>query len=204
MQSGGEFKDDATYLYPKTNGRGIKLYDSTGAEAATLIRDLSDFKIDSGTGANLRIQGRGGIIYFYAGANERGYMTSSEFNPSSNGVLSLGSSSKKWGKLWLNSFIGRSTTASITASTTQAQGQGALTTAINEVSVCANANDVITLPTAAAGHQIIVINNGAQTLQIFPASGDNLGAGVNASTTLAAAGKAMFTAWDATNWKQMI
>lgn len=98
----------------------------------------------------------------------------------------------------------RSVNAGVTASTTRTQGQGAQTLDIIQVSVCANANDTITLPTASAGRHATVINSGAQILQIFPASGDDLGAGVNTATTLAAAGKALFVAYDATNWKQLI
>lgn len=101
-------------------------------------------------------------------------------------------------------FIIRSVTAGITASTTQTQGQGALTKEFNQVSVCANANDTVTLPVAAAGKMCAIVNNGAQTLKIFPASGDNLGAGVDTATTLAAAGKAIFIAYDATTWIQFI
>lgn len=93
------------------------------------------------------------------------------------------------------------TTASITASTTQTQGQGALTSDINEVSTCANANDTVTLPTASAGRTCIVINNGAQTLKIFPASGDNLGAGVDTATTLASGSNVFYVTYDATNWE---
>ena len=94
----------------------------------------------------------------------------------------------------------RSVAAGLTASTTQAQGQGPLTCEINEVSTCANANDVRTLPTAVAGYRVVVINNGAQTLQVFPASGDNLGAGVNTSTTIIAGARKEFISYDATNW----
>lgn len=96
-----------------------------------------------------------------------------------------------------NSLVGQ------TASTTQTQGQGAIAANINifEVSVCANANDTVTLPSSpAAGIILWVINNGAQTLQIFPASGDNLGSGTNASTTLAAGGRMIFVAIDGDNW----
>jgi hypothetical protein len=92
-------------------------------------------------------------------------------------------------------------TAGITASTTQSQGQGALTTSVNEVSTCANLDDVVTLPTAVAGAFVEVINNGANTLQIFPASGDNLGAGANTSVQLEPNESITFIAYDATNWK---
>ena len=104
------------------------------------------------------------------------------------------------GDIYSAGNIKRSVTATITASTTQTQGQQPLTADYNQVSVCANANDVVTLPTAVTGMQVIVTNSGAQTLQIFPASGDNLGVGINASTTLATTKSAMFQAYDATNW----
>ncbi len=100
--------------------------------------------------------------------------------------------------------IQRSTTPTLTASTTQTQGQGALTSDINEISVCANANDVRTLPAALAGRQCLVINNGAQTLQLFPSSGCNLGAGLNTSTTIVAGSKKLFVAYNTVNWVQVV
>ena len=97
----------------------------------------------------------------------------------------------------------RGVTAGITASTTQTQGRGALTMDVNQVSVCANVNDTVTLPTAAAGLEIIVINSGAQTLKVFPASGDNLGAGVDTATTQATTVTNRYVAYDATNWVKL-
>lgn len=101
------------------------------------------------------------------------------------------------------SFL-RNVTTTITASTTQAQGQGALTTDINEVSTCVNVNDTVTLPAALAGRHCLVINNGANTLQVFPASGDDLGAGVNTSTTITSGSRKLFIAYDTTNWEPVI
>ena len=92
------------------------------------------------------------------------------------------------------------TMAGITASTTQTQGQGPLTAVVNEISVVANANDTVTLPSAGAGKTCVIINNGAQTLRIYPASGDNLGAGVNTATTLTATSRRRYVAYDSTNW----
>lgn len=99
-----------------------------------------------------------------------------------------------------DALIVRDTNAGLTASTTQTQGQGALTAEVNEVSTVANANDTVTLTAATAGRFQIIINNGVNTLQIFPASGDNLGAGVDASTTLEPNEVVDFVAYDATNW----
>ncbi|OGM06194.1 hypothetical protein A2125_00930 [Candidatus Woesebacteria bacterium GWB1_43_5] len=98
-------------------------------------------------------------------------------------------------------IIKDSVTATITASTTQTQGNGPLTTNINEVSVVANANDTVTLPAAAAGLCVKIANNGANVLQIFPASGDDLGAGVNTSDTLIATTNVEFCAYDNINWE---
>lgn len=102
----------------------------------------------------------------------------------------------------VNTFFHRKVTTGITASTTQTQGQGALTAEVNVISTVANANDTVTLPVALAGRKVWVINNGANTLQIFPASGDDLGAGVNTATTLASGSNLTFLAYDSTNWKQ--
>ena len=90
----------------------------------------------------------------------------------------------------------------ITASTTQSQGQQPLTQDVNEISVVANANDTVTLPSATAySRTITIINNGANTMQIFPASGDNLGAGVDTATTLAAGSNVQFVNYNVTNWE---
>jgi hypothetical protein len=102
-------------------------------------------------------------------------------------------------------LVGRmvnSVKAGITASTTQTQGQMPLTEDVNEISVVANANDVVTMPSAPAySRSVKIINNGANTLQIFPASGDNLGLGLNTSTTLASGANVCYTNYDATNYE---
>ena len=63
----------------------------------------------------------------------------------------------------------------ITASTTQTQGQQQLTSDVNEVSTVANNNDVVTLRQGSLGEEQTIINEGANTLQVFPASGDSIG-----------------------------
>lgn len=98
-------------------------------------------------------------------------------------------------------FLARSGTAGIVASTTQTQGQQPLTTEINEVDTVANTNDTVTLPTAVAFINCVIINDGVNSVQIFPASGDDLGDGVNVATTLSAGSNIRFIAIDATNWK---
>lgn len=92
---------------------------------------------------------------------------------------------------------------SITASTTQTQGQQPLLSSYNKISVVANVNDVVTMTSAGGGIAQTIVNKGVNTLQIFPAPGDDLGAGVDNSVTLAAGGNVTYLALDATNWESI-
>tara|TARA_R110002096_G_C14661938_1_gene728436 strand:- start:29176 stop:29841 length:666 start_codon:yes stop_codon:yes gene_type:complete len=94
-----------------------------------------------------------------------------------------------------------SVTTAISASVTQTQGQQPLTSRINDVGTVSNANDVVTLPTAIAALEVVVINEGANALQVFPATSDDIdGGATNASTTVAVGAVAHFYATDAVSW----
>jgi len=93
-----------------------------------------------------------------------------------------------------------SVTATITASTGSAQGGSPLVSKINQISVCANAGDSVTLPGAIAGTIITIINSGAAACDVFPASGDTLGAGANTAISLAANATVNYAAYDTANW----
>ena len=88
------------------------------------------------------------------------------------------------------------------ASTTQTQGAATqMRYGMNRITTCANANDAVKLPAARAGAECIVFNRGAQTAQVFPASGDKIeGGAADASTTLAASKNAWFGSVDGTDW----
>ncbi len=92
--------------------------------------------------------------------------------------------------------------ASVTASTTQTQAGGqALTRALNDVATVANADDAVVLPTVIAGNVVVVTNNGANRLQIFPFSGDAIdGLAANAAITCAVGTTAIFRAKSASAW----
>ena len=99
-------------------------------------------------------------------------------------------------------FIVKSVTAGITASTTQTQGEGVLVSMINEVSTVANAGDTVTLPSAVAGYEIKVFNNGANAMNVFPASGDNIDAtGVDTAVSQSVGDSIIYVAYDTTNWE---
>ena len=97
----------------------------------------------------------------------------------------------------------RSVEAAITADVGSIQGGSPITKDVNQISVCANAGDSITLPTAAAGLMVTIINNGAQACDVFPAASDDCGAGANTAVSLAAAANITYQAFDATTWFAM-
>ncbi len=103
-----------------------------------------------------------------------------------------------------NNFVGGDVKSGLTAGTTQTQAGGLdLTSRINEVSTVANTSDTVVLFAAYEGAECIIINNGANALRIYPASGDNLGSGANTvmTTNLATTDMIKFIAYDATNWR---
>lgn len=126
-------------------------------------------------------------------ATTTGYVTLSDRD---NGGLYVGTASKHW------RVQSAATQTAITASTTQSQGQQALTKGYFRyiVTTVGNANDVVTLPEPETGWEVIVCNRGANTLQVYPASGDDLGAGTNTSTTIAAGAVKRFLGIDNDTW----
>lgn len=89
----------------------------------------------------------------------------------------------------------------ITASTTQTQAGGtALTVSMNFVETVANKDDAVTLLSVSNGSEQSIINDGINTLQIFPALGDDLGNGVNASMELEVHEEVTFWGKDSTTW----
>ena len=96
----------------------------------------------------------------------------------------------------------KSVSAGVTAHVGSAQGNGAFVEDIVEIATCANIGDAVTLPTAVAGLQALVINHGANSADVFPASSDNINeAGANLAKALAADASLLCTAYDATNWE---
>ena len=78
----------------------------------------------------------------------------------------------------------KNVTTGVTAGTTQTQAGATETTAdIVEVGTCANANDGIQLTSGAVGDERTVINNGAENMQVWPDTGED----INNGTTNAAA-----------------
>lgn len=93
---------------------------------------------------------------------------------------------------------------SVTASATQTQaGATALTKQLNRITTCATTSDAVKLPTATEGLYVIVRNDGANAVAVWPNTSDAIdGGAVDAvdSNTLAAGAARTYTALDSTNW----
>lgn len=98
---------------------------------------------------------------------------------------------------WLESV-----TIGITAFATGGQASAVeLTTRLNLVGTVASAGDSVKLPTAVAGKEMIVVNKGANAMNLFPGSGDNInGTGVDTAVSVPAGNSLHVWAADATNW----
>lgn len=183
--------------------------DSGDVQALTV--NASDQVIVGDASATVRIEGGGGALVqagtqvFLDHASSAGIFYIGEvFRPNSDNITDLGASTHTWKNAYIGTSVRRGTTAGITASTTQTQGNGALTTEVNEVSIVANDNDTNTLPTASVGWEVTIVNNDAtEYSQLFPASGDNLGEGVDTATDIGPSGYRKYIAYDATNWEQV-
>jgi len=90
--------------------------------------------------------------------------------------------------------------AALTADAGSVQGGTPLTSTWNEVATVGTIGDSVTLPTAVTGHKVTIINSAANALDVFPASGDDLGAGGDTAASLAGGANITYLAIDATNW----
>lgn len=99
-----------------------------------------------------------------------------------------------------SSFITSSTTTGITAAGTNQATATSLTTQYNQVSTTASSTGV-KLPTALTGMEVVVINYGANTLNVFPNTGAQINAlGTNNANTLATVTSRRYVAISSTQW----
>jgi len=93
-----------------------------------------------------------------------------------------------------------STSNNVTAGT-NTQGQGALTTDLNVITTAAAAPSGVTLPTATLGRRIVIVNKGANIINVYPATGGSIDAlAANAAIAIPVNGLLEFNASSATQW----
>lgn len=90
----------------------------------------------------------------------------------------------------LQGGLSRKSTITAKAGGTQAAAVQ-LTSTLNKITVCATAGDSVAAPKAVAGSVVIVENQGAQSLNVFPkvGSGDTINAAATTVAYAVAAGK---------------
>lgn len=116
-------------------------------------------------------------------------------------ITAGGIEAQRWAELSGGVIQTNQNDVGLTASVTQTQAGGlALLSSYNEVATVGTTGDALTAFTVVAGTRLIVINNGANSLQLFPAVGDNIGAGVDTAISIAAGDIGIFIGRDATNW----
>lgn len=167
---------DSATLPPAVKGMEVIVF-NRGAEACDVFPAVGD---NHGAGANTAISLPPGEQFTFFGRSTSAW--DSFHNPRTGGAVGDG-------QFDITANVG----------STQATGEP-LYAGINEIGVCATAGDSVTLPSAVAGMQVVVINNGAASADVFPAVGDNVGGGVNAAVAVTAGSVRTFIAYDATNW----
>lgn len=95
-------------------------------------------------------------------------------------------------------------TTGISAGATQTQaGATQLTTYINVVATAAASGDGVKLPTAVAEKVVVIVNNGANPIKVWPFTGDTIeGGAVDAAYAVLVPAKSKIHFWakDAVNW----
>jgi len=89
----------------------------------------------------------------------------------------------------------------MTANTTQTQGSGPITAQFNVISTVANPNDTRTLPIPKEFDELVIINDGDNDLQLFPAISTDLGNGLNQPMILEEKERIKFIAKSDTAWE---
>ncbi len=178
----GPYLDDRYLMLNASNDSitaGLEINAAT-ADEPVLILQTTD---DNATNPILDVQDSGGT-------------TLTEITK--DGHLGIGVAPTEALQMGNDKLIAVDVNAGLTASVVQAQGEGALTAQINEISIVANKDDTVTLPSVTVGIEIEIINNGENTLLIFPALGDDLGLGTNNAEELEANERVKFVAYDTT------
>jgi hypothetical protein len=97
-----------------------------------------------------------------------------------------------------------STSATVTAGT-NAQGQGAIASDFNVITTAAANPSGVTLPTATTGRKVIIVNKGANPVNVYPATGAAIDAlAANAAISLPVGEILEFNASSTTQWYSTI
>ena len=110
-------------------------------------------------------------------------------------------------ELTTNFIKGSTRGLGLTADTGSVQGGQPLVSSFNVIDTSGTAGDSVTLPAVFSAGTVIFIKNGAaaNAIDVFPALGDDLGAGANTAAALAAGAGITYIATAANStWESLI
>lgn len=104
------------------------------------------------------------------------------------GSINLSGSETRWNRSYFEvGMLRMARDSGITAHAGGGQSSAyALTAGLNQITTVASANDSVVLPSATNGLVVVVVNAGANSANVFPASGDKINA-LSANTAFAVA-----------------
>ena len=144
------------------------------------------------------ISGLGTGVAAFLATPSSANLASAVTNETGTGALVFGTSPS----LTTPSLAGEtfSTTNNVTAGT-NTQGQGALTTDISVITTAAANPSGVTLPTATQGRRILIVNKGANPVNVYPATGTAIDAlAVNTAISIPVNSLLEFNASSTTQW----
>ena len=157
----------------------------------------------TGTGANIS-----GTLSVSGNANVGNlYSTGGVFAGALQGITSITANANvnTTGNLISNNYVFTGVTTSITANGTTQGTATSLTKQFNVVSTCTGTNYGVLLPASVAGLSIMVRNNTANTLYVYPASGSTINLlTANAAYQLGANSTNQFYCVSSTQWFSLV
>lgn len=176
-----------TELNPRSP-TGILVYQGEGTPEGVLA---------SGPGA-LYLDKAAGVLYGKtSGSGNTGWSAyTAVLETSTDGVILAGAvEAARYSGDGTDVLLSQEANVGLTADAGSVQGGGVITSSINVYSTVATIGDAATLPaTFLAGTLVYVKNDAANSMDVFPASGDDAGAGVDLAVAVAGGGWALFFA----------
>lgn len=199
------FDDNATHI------KYFRVFEVRGDQSASAYdtntnAPLFNIEIDTGNNVTESIHGSG--VWFNAYNTDDADFATFMWCDALNDTLQLGGA-PDWkvdvaGDLEISRKFINGLQNNLTADTGSAQGGTPLTRSVNRVTGVATIGDSVTLPSAIAGLTVTIFNDGANSLDVFPATSDNInGGGVDVAEALAAGSKVTYVAYDSDNWKTL-
>jgi hypothetical protein len=103
----------------------------------------------------------------------------------------------------LGGFLRLKSSLTVTADIGSAQGGSPPVSALNVITTCTTAGDSVTMPVGTPGRVIRIVNLGAESADVFPASGADLGAGANTAVALAATADVCYVCIATNVWRDI-